>query len=265
MKYLKRFNEELSPNVYNSAASKLRQMGHTKRSDRLENHARTSGENIKWRDNIDNYSKYGKIRMKFNSLIHDKKTKVSTDKIWDISITKNVSKKQFEGDFYFAINFDDCAAQDNILFSKREGSVFEFSIPFSLGLIPVDEETKNLCDEGMPDPDFYNGFYWALWINVCYKVEDEKATFDGITYTSSQCGDPVIADRRSAILLKKSLMDCFNEHESYPTGNIKFPITYDLLFTTLCQELELQPEYNLSMEKMLSDISSFSVNKLYKD
>lgn len=44
MKFIKKFNEELNPSTYRSAARKLKKLGHEKRSDRIE----------KWTEEVSN-------------------------------------------------------------------------------------------------------------------------------------------------------------------------------------------------------------------
>jgi len=252
MKHIKKFNEELSPRVYRSAAVKLKKMGHERRSKELEEHAETASkreEIIRWKKNIDEYSKYGKIKLRFKA--------------------NKYNKKEYEGDFYFQLLFNDDLAEDSIGSEKQKSKgYFDFSIPFFVSIIPVDIETKQLCDQNMPDSDFDNGFYWVLWLNIQYKVEDEKIKFNGIIYDTddeSLTGSVEFADRKSAVVFKKTLKYCFEELSDYPSDSTKTPDIYDLLYRTLCQELELLPEYNLSMEKIYNDINSFSINKLYKE
>jgi hypothetical protein len=252
MKHIKKFNEELSPRVYSSAAVKLKKMGHERRSKELEEHAETAAkreEIIRWKKNIDEYSKYGKIKLRFKA--------------------NKYNKKEYEGDFYFQLVFNDDIASESIGGTMQNSKgYFDFSIPFFVGIIPVDEETKQLCDHNMTDSDFSNGFYWGLWVSIRYKVEDEKIKFNDIsynTYDESLTGSIEFADRKSAVVFKKTLKYCFEELSDYPSDSTKTPDIYDLLYRTLCQELELLPDYNLSMEKILSDINSFSINKLYKE
>lgn len=252
MKHLRRFNEELSPWIYKSAAFKLKKMGHERRSKELDQYAETVSkkeEIIKWKKNIEEFSKYGKIKLKFK--------------------TDSFNKKEYEADFYFMLNFDSYMLLDSIGYSKENSrGYFEFPITFSVGLIPVDEENKSLFEKGVKEPDFYNGSFWGMWVNINYKVEDEKIQFVGIStneYDEHLSGTSEFADRKSALTFKNALKLCFNETSDYPSSETTHVDMYDLLYKKLCQDLELLPEYNLSMEKIYNDINSFSVNKLYKE
>jgi len=252
MKHIKKFNEELSPHIYKNAAFKLKKMGHDRRANELEQYGETTSkrqETIKWKKNIDEYSKYGKIRLKFK--------------------VNKYNKNEYEGDFYFQLEFDDYVALESIGYAiENSKGYFDFSISFSVGIIPADEETKKICEQNMPEPEFSNGFFWGLWVYINYKVEDEKIQFSGISYSSydqTLSGEPELADRKSAMTFKNVLKYCFDENSNYPSSHTSNPDMYDILFKKLCQELELLPNYNLSMDRILSDIKSFTVNKLYKE
>ena len=62
MRYLKRFDEELKPQTYTSAAAGLNKLGHTKRANDLNVWAEVSKENEankKMAAMVDMYSKHG--------------------------------------------------------------------------------------------------------------------------------------------------------------------------------------------------------------
>ena len=256
MKHLKRFNEELSPSVYNSASSKLREIGHSKRADKIDKWSKSENKRKsldKWKKNIDMFSPYGKITLNFNQEKHS-----------------NYDWAKFDADFYFSLIFDDNLAKESIKRLKNNSNgYFNFSIPFLVGLIPVDDEIKIKCDSIMTGVDFTNGFYWGMVLFIDYSVEDEKLLFKGVKHDPFEYRYiPEILDRKSALVFKTSLKNCFDETSNYPMPSVcteKYPFAYDILNKTLCQDLELLPEYNLSMERILSDINSFSINKLYKE
>ena len=54
--------------------------------------------------------------------------------------------------------------------------------------------------------------------------------------------------------------DTNNTNNSINTNNM-----YDLIFTTICQKLDMQANYNLSMDSMANNIRSYSNNLLFKD
>ena len=144
MKYLKRFNEELKPSTYMSAARKIRrQTGDISRSKRLEDWAQKMemDESMKkWKENLETFSKYGTF--KFNIVNPDTNEKLTAD-------------------FLLEVGFDTLIFEDNYE-CEKEANENNFSawFPFHLGLIPLDEETINKCEEMMPCAEFGNGFYW---------------------------------------------------------------------------------------------------------
>lgn len=251
MKYLKKFNEELKPQTYFTASKKLRKLGHERRAGELETWGKEveSHESIqKWKSNIEKYSKWGKANFKF---LHSKKI-----------------VPQFTGDFYLAFIFDDFNNSESIADAK-EGTkgYFNFSIGFSVGLIPVDEETLQKCKENFPDNDFGNGFFWGLWVNVDYKVEDSILKFDKIQYfpyDESLTLNPQIMNRRGALSFKDSLMACFDENADYPSQDTRFHSMCQALERCLIQQLNLD-DYGFDIEGALNDIKNYSHNYYYKD
>ena len=88
MKYLKKFNEELRPQTYRSAARKLDKLGHTDRAQALKDWAletEKKEEMIKWKDSIQDYAQFGTFKM---------------------AIKNEETGKTLTGDFHLDINFD---------------------------------------------------------------------------------------------------------------------------------------------------------------
>jgi hypothetical protein len=250
MKFLKKFNEELSPYTYKSAASKLKKLGHERRASELEKWGKelANKESMeKWEINKEKFSKWGKATIKF---------------------LKN-KQEVFRGDFYLLFTFDDYAHKDSIGYMKDSSKgYFDFNISFAVGAIPVDDETLQLCLKNFPDEDFSNGFFWSMWVNIYYKVENERLSFNKITYypyDESVTLDPHLVDRRGALTLKKHIMACFDENDEYPSDDTREAFMYDLVFKTLCQELELTVDYNFHMDRALNDIKGYSHNYFFKD
>ena len=250
MKHLKKFNEELEPSTYLTASRKLKKLGHERRAKSLEDWGRAAEKRVsteKWKQNIQEYSPWGKATFKFMS----KKNEI------------------FRGDFYLILTFDDDANIESISYEKETGKgYFNININFALGLIPADEETLQKCLTKFPDPYFGNGFFWGNWVMINYKVENEKLSFDRISYNpydEDQTLSPELVDRRGALTLKKSLMACLDENVDYPSSDDRYQTMHDLVFRCICQQCELLVDYNLDMEKMLNDIKGYSHNYFFKD
>ena len=133
MKYLKKFNEELRPQTYRSAARKLDKLGHTDRAQALKDWAletEKKEEMIKWKDSIQDYAQFGTFKM---------------------TIKNEETGKTLTGDFHLDISFDALAFGDQP----------ESGICFFIGLIPTSEDLIYQYIEVCPDHDFGNGFFWG--------------------------------------------------------------------------------------------------------
>lgn len=242
MKFIRRFNEELSPNVYRSAAKQLKKMGHHNRSEDLDKHA----DIISYKENLKKYSKYGKVKIDF----YDEKVFV------------------FSGDFYLFISFDESMCQECNTTNNGNWNDSEISIALTIGLIPADKNVIETCMEKLPEPDFYNGFYWGMFVSIDYKIVNEKMVFNGIDidpYDESLSFSPVFADRISANTFKQMLLKCFDEEGNYPHDtSVGDMSTYSVLNSTLCQTMDLTINYNFDLSKAYEDIKGYSVNKLFK-
>lgn len=250
MKYLKKFNEELDPSTYLSASRKLKKLGHERRSKELEAWGKEAENRVskeKWKKNIETYSPFGKATFKFMS----------------------GKSEVFRGDFYLIFTFDDTLNHESIIDAKEEsGGYFNFPIQFAVGLIPSDEETLKKCLSKFPEPYFENGFFWSNWVNIFYKVENEKLSFSKVSYDpydEGQTLSPELVDRRGALTLKKSLMACLDEDVDYPSSDDRYHTMHDLVFRCICQQCEMLVDYNLDMEKMLNDVKEYSHNYFFKD
>jgi hypothetical protein len=249
MKHLKKFNEELKPSTYLTASKKLKKLGHERRSKELEmwgKEVENRVSNEKWKKNIETYSSFGKVTIKFMK----KKSEV------------------FRGDFYLTFTFDDTDNEYSIIEAKKSGGYFDFKIQFAVGLIPVDEETLQKCLSKFPESYFGNGFFWGNWVGLEYKVENEKINFNKISiypYDEELTFSPELVDRRGALFLKKSLMACLDEGQDYPSSDTRFQIMYDLLYRCICQECEMLVDYDFDIERVLNDVKGYSHNYFFKD
>lgn len=259
MKYLKKFNEDLSPRLLRRASRKLSQLGHKRRSKEMEDYAKETEEKaelINWEKNVNEFSKFGKVKLNFDAI--DKKGIAKHKKTGHL----------FSGDFYLCMILNAEYADDGIAFDKEENkNNFKCPIAFSIGAIPVDKETIDKC-KALPDPEFGNGFYWVMWLNIDYKVENGEMKFDGFSimnYDESVSGEVSLADRKSAVVLKNMLKTIFENKVEYPSGYTDITNMYDKIQKIYCQDLELGIDYNFTMDKVQKDINNTPINNLYKD
>lgn len=152
MKYLKRFNEELKPETYISAADKLSKFGHKKRPEELRNWAtevKKRETDIKRKNHLEEAKKLGVFEMYVKSGINN-----------------------FSGNFYIDLmwNNDKYELEKRISGFREDGGALW--LDFDFGLIPADEETNNMMfenlDKYLQPHDSYPLTWWVnkLWINI---------------------------------------------------------------------------------------------------
>ena len=238
MKYLKKFNEELRPQTYLSAARKLDKLGHHDRANALKDWARemeTKEEMIKWKDLIQDYAQFGTFKM---------------------AIKNPETGKTLTGDFHLDVNFDDLAFGDEP----------ESGICFFIGLIPTSEDLIHQYMELCPDYDFGNGFFWGKIFNLEYELSD-TVTFTKWNmwdYDDEMNGKVAFADRGSANRFKNLLIQIFTNSElGYPSGYTDADDLYEKLTNCILAENSFSSEYGFKLEDAANYIRTISPNLLY--
>ena len=250
MKYLKRFNEELKPTTYSSAARKLKKLGHIDRSLELINWAEQieNRENLlKWKDNIDKYSQFGTFKLTI----------------------KNKQLSKITGDFHLAVIFDADSFVDNYEYEREESPLpFKSSIWLPIGIIPANEETLNNCLKVLPDTDMGNGFFWGMSITIGIKIDSYKvefASFEILDYDENVSGNISFSDRQSAGKFKNLLKNIFSDPDlNYPSSRSDVPYLYQGMELTILAECGLSSDYGFSLEKIAQFINTISPNIMYK-
>jgi hypothetical protein len=259
MKYLKRFNEELSPGVYKNAARKLdklvkekpilaRAVNAEKRKGNLEEHSKKI-EKIedmkKWRNNIETFSKYGEFNIELGNPRN----------------SSPLSPKVFTFYLYLSISAD--MMEDS--WDDEDTDNREILFPFVGGLIPKNEEDIPQIEEYIPD-EMYNGFFWGFWINIIYKVSEGVVSFDGLKIYDYD--DYLInmqfADRKSVVKFKNLVTNLFDYKFDYPSGHTDVTNMYDKIEQSLVQGLEISSTYGVDMGRIKEDIKNTPIMSFYK-
>jgi len=247
MKHLKRFNEELSPRIYNIASRKLDKMGMPKRAKALKdwsNIQQTRQNMADWKQNIEELKEFGTFRF---------------------TIKSEDGRELITDDFYLNIDFDDFAFEDQTLFEKSKnetnpegpgllGDDFETTLYLMTGLVPTNEETVRKCEEVLPDPDnLSNGFYWANCIEIKMEIKNDKVIlgepkFD--SYDPSVSGVPLVADRRSAVKLKNLIKSIFLNEVNYPSGRTDVKSIHDLLENSILNKCRFSGDYGFELKEI---------------
>lgn len=238
MRYLRKFNEELKQSTYDSAARKLKAKGHQRRSQELEQH----GEIMRWKENIEEFKKWGKFSSNFN----------------------HMGSGTEKGDFYLGLQFMDDPTEESVWFAKR-GEEDEVKIYFNSLFIPANEITLNvyLSKQRYGESDFRNGFIWGFFPTLEYDIEDGELKFKGLDLGHDN-DTKFWLSRRGAVIFKKQLLTCFDQGSDYDSGFTDIKNMYEKIRDSLNKE-DFFSEFNYTMEDIYNDIKKININDLYKD
>lgn len=237
MKHLKKFNEELRPQTYMSAARKLDKLGHTDRANALKDWAKETEkkeEMIKWQDRIQDYAQFGTFKL---------------------TIKNTETNETLTGDFHLDVNFDDLSFSDEP----------ESGITFFLGLIPTSEDLIYQYMELCPDYDFGNGFFWGKIFNLQYELGDTVVftKWNMWDYDDEMNGKINFADRASANKFKNLIIQIFsNPQLGYPSGYTDADDLYEKLTNTILAENSFSSDYGFKLEDAAEYMRTISPNLL---
>jgi hypothetical protein len=252
MKYLKRFNEELKPSTYMSAAKKLAAIGHTGRANALKdwaNETEKREEIVKWKDRLQDYGLFGTYKM---------------------NIVNPETEEKFTGDFYLDVNFDELGFEDNFESEKENNPdlIKGVYIFFFIGLIPTTEETLRKCEEIMPEPEFGNGMFWGMTCGLEFEVVKNEVILKNFTledYDDNLSGKVSFADRASAGKFKNLLKSIFSNPElNYPSGYTDVEYMYQKLEQVILIRQGFSSDYGFELNQVADFINTQSPNTMYK-
>lgn len=249
MKYLKKFNEELKPQTYRSAAAKLLKQSpfNKERADDLRDWADK-------REMVEDSAKWEKMKQECS--------KFGT---YNLQIGNNADGTEFVGRFHPYITFDRDGFLDEYEYNKEKGADFDMQLGLFLGSIPADQETLEKCIETMPDPDFNNGFFWTNNISILIYFENGSTKIHDIMideYDDSLTGSVSVTDRNSAQTLKTLLAKMFSDPGlGYPSGYNDFDSFYEMFEAKVLAEAGLSSDYGFSMEAIADFLKGVSANK----
>ena len=252
MKYLKRFNEELRPRTYLSAAKKLTAIGHTDRANTLKdwaNETEKREEIAKWKEQLQNYSPFG---------------------IYKMNVVNPETGEKLTADFALDVNFDELAFEDSFEYEKEKdpNNVSGVNIFFFIGLIPTSEELIKKCEEIMPEPEFGNGMFWGMCFGIDFKVQNGEVIFDKFSlddYDDNLSGNVSFADRASAGKFKNLLKSIFSNPDlNYPSGYTDADSLYQKLEQVILIQQGFSSDYGFELKNVADFINTQSPNTMYK-
>jgi hypothetical protein len=203
----------------------------TKRSNELKNYAQDKA----WRDNIKEYSKFGKTT---------------------VTVQWNKKGDTITGDFYLMFMFDDVAYDDMVQEYLAEDKL---NVVFSAGLIPVDLETKDKFQSVVSDDDFTNGFFWGLWTEVEFEDKGEGLQLSKVAVSSYDFGviGKLSFTRPLCGAIRRHLLACFTEDSGYEQNGRP---TYKILEEEVLIKSGASSKFGVAMEDLHNFIKDITPN-----
>jgi hypothetical protein len=256
MKYLKKFNEELRPQVYKNAARKLKKIlkekpalgkaiGAEERANKLELYSKDVQERQdieNWKKEVEEFSKYGEFNI-------------------EMSTSEKPSIKPKVYSFYLDIVTEIEQMIDS--WDDEDPDNRELTFGFCAGLIPKTIEDREEIKMNF-NSDFWNGHTWGFWIYPTYTILNSEVTFKGLTiYNYDTSPDHQIADRKTAVALKRLLVNIFDPIFDYPSGHKDITNMYDKIERDVIQGLEISATYGIDMGRIQEDIKKLPIMDFY--
>jgi hypothetical protein len=258
MRYIKSFNEELTPYVYRNAANLAKQYKQPKRAERFAN----------WANELNNRENIKKTK--------ENRERLSQYVSFDGHLSVGYSDEDIVGKFYLDIWFDDDWFGDIVYQSWGDGA-FEYgiSLPFEIEIIAADEETQRKIDATEIEQN--NGVIWPNRLEMNLSTYDQTTKEvnlrpGGYGYYPRDAEDFHFLDRRNAVKFKKLLIDALDGKNSFGCSNtyVKFDTLKDHIKTTLVEisnnERLVDCPLGVSIyDDLVNNMRNMSLNKLYKD
>jgi len=275
MKYLKSINE-LKSSTYKNAATKLKQMGHIRRSGELE----------EWTKEVENRERDARELANFNSFKHDVPFKINLVKSkWNSANKSRDHEIMMTGNFYLKPSFDDSWAQDQYNDNINEDGTcsYGYYMPFEIGIMAADEETKEKfrsIEENLSD-EVYEGVYWnqRLYYKIINEGSKEVTPTGEFSWECRENDEIVFENRAEALRFKKMFVDAVHGRNTF--GNSKWvPSMHEQLKkffsgdwvmkynreTSKYDKLESSETFNEeAFKRFLDSTNRMSINQLYRN
>jgi hypothetical protein len=275
MKHLKSINE-LKSSTYASAANKLKNMGHIRRSGELE----------QWTKEVQNKEKDARELENFNSFKHGVPFKINLVKVKYNSATKSRDHDiMVTGNFYLKPSFDFSWAQDQYNDNADENGNTEYSyyMPFEVGIMAADEETKEKfrsIEENLSD-EVYEGVYWLqrLYYKIINEGSKEITPTGEFSWECRESDEIMFENRSEALRFKKMFVDAVHGRNTF--GNSKWvPSMHEELKkfflgdwlqrynrdTKSYDKVDRQEVFNEeAFKRFLDSTNKMSINQLYRN
>lgn len=250
MKHLKRFNEELEPYTYTQASKKLRDIGHSNRASRLEEWAdkRRKDEEIKaLREDRERLAKTPAFKMK---LFSDKWNREKRQRDY-------ADVPYLEGNFFIDIYYEsDWMYDGEEYFEFEKDDKYQIQFPFSIGLMPADEETQEKFDKEKWESVWRNKI-WPVYFYI--RLNDNKTNVkDGnskVFWEEREDGTILFSDRREAIKFKRFVSESFNVSSDNQFGKACKDVENDI--EKMIDKFNNREQYYLQQVKILNGVPQY--------
>lgn len=256
MKYLKKFEERLSPEVYRKAAAKLKELGHPAKAGKFSSHAeyilhRQILENIEKMRAI--YSKYGtfEISIKSKNAVRQKKFNIALE---------------FDS-FVFGEDYGDLKMEMESSMSPNSGGGWYIGIKLYGDLIPADDDATHYVTSIMNDYH-HKGILHTVLFDISLKIKDGLVSVVG--YSSDSMGemdrlDVEFSDKNSAKKFKKLLIDIFgNPNFDYPAAH-RNETLFEHIERVVLAENSFSSDYGFSIEQIAEYLKGLSDYKFFRE
>jgi hypothetical protein len=275
MKHLKTINE-LKSSTYASAANKLKNMGHIRRSGELE----------QWTKEVENRERDARELENFNSFKHDVPFKINLVKAkWNSGTKSRDHEIMMTGNFYLKPSFDDYWAHDQYNDNINEDGTcsYNYHMPFEIGIMAADEETKEKfrsIEENLSD-EVYEGVYWLqrLYYKIINEGAKEITPTGDYSWECRESDEIMFENRAEALRFKKMFVDAVHGRNTF--GNSKWvPSMHEQLKkffsgdwimkynreTSKYDKIESSETFNEeAFKRFLDSTNRMSINQLYRN
>lgn len=265
MKYLKKYNEELLPSTYRTASTKLKNIGHARRSTQMEAYAKELEEKERLRKN--------EVRRQSMTSV-DPFHLVFLKSSYNSSTRSSSETKLCEGLFYIEPSFDWSWFSDMYGDWEIDNCSYNLSLPFEFGTMPADAETQQKFDAANFSEEAYDGVHYGtrMWLNIINQGETEVRPYGKYSWEGRDGDEFVFGSRQEAIRFKKCFADAVEGKTQWgrsswaPEGIIS---NFNQFFKNdgEYRERSNKPESHFTkddMPKIVESIRRMSLNQIYR-
>jgi hypothetical protein len=137
----------------------------------------------------------------------------------------------------------------------------KLNVVFSVGLIPVDVETKEKFQNLIPEGDFDNGFFWGFWVEVEFEDKGEGLEFSKVSVSSYDFNitGKLSFSRSLCGAIKRHLSACFTEDSGYEQNGRSL---YKILEEEVLIKSGASLKYGVAMQDLQEFIKEITPNTI---